>query len=138
MTFKVYDKLCDDAKKIRTEVFVEEQGFEIEFDDTDNIAKHIVGYDGEKPVAVCRYFYDNAHKSYMVGRIAVAKECRGMHCGDKILAFAEQRIKEDGGKTVSVSAQTRVSGFYEKQGYKKQGSEYLDEFCPHILMTKTL
>ncbi len=133
MTFKVYDKLCEDAKKIRTEVFVEEQGFEIEFDDTDNIAKHIVGYDGEKPVAVCRYFYDNAHKSYMVGRIAVAKDSRGMHYGDKILAFAEQRIKEDGGKNVSVSAQTRVSGFYEKQG-----SEYLDEFCPHILMTKTL
>lgn len=138
MPFKVYDKLCDDAKKIRTEVFMEEQGFEIEFDDTDNIAKHIVGYDGEKPVAVCRYFYDNAHKSYMVGRIAVAKDSRGMHYGDKILAFAEQRIKEDGGKNVSVSAQTRVSGFYEKLGYKKVGSEYLDEFCPHILMTKTL
>lgn len=138
MTFKVYDKLCDDAKKIRTEVFVEEQGFEIEFDDTDKLAKHIVGYDGEKPVAVCRYFYDNAHKSYMVGRIAVAKDSRGMHYGDKILAFAEQRIKEDGGKNVSVSAQTRVSGFYEKQGYKKQGSEYFDEFRPHILMTKTL
>lgn len=138
MTFKVYDELCDDAKKIRTEVFVEEQGFEIEFDDTDMLAKHIVGYDGEKPVAVCRYFYDNAHKSYMVGRIAVAKDSRGMHYGDKILAFAEQRTKEDGGKNVSVSAQTRVSGFYEKQGYKKQGSEYFDEFCPHILMTKTL
>lgn len=138
MTFRVYDKLCEDAKKIRTEVFVEEQGFEIEFDDTDKIAKHIVGYNGAKPVAVCRYFYDNEHNSYMVGRIAVAKEYRGKHYGDKILSFAELKIKEDGVKTVSLSAQTRVSGFYEKQGYKKQGSEYLDEYCPHILMTKTL
>ena len=138
MTFRVYDKLCEDAKKIRTEVFVEEQGFEIEFDDTDKIAKHIVGYNGAKPVAVCRYFYYNDHNSYMVGRIAVAKEYRGKHYGDKILSFAELKIKEDGGKTVSLSAQTRVSGFYEKQGYKKQGSEYLDEYCPHILMTKTL
>ena len=138
MTFRVYDKLCEDAKKIRTEVFVEEQGFEIEFDDMDKIAKHIVGYNGAKPVAVCRYFYDNEHNSYMVGRIAVAKEYRGKHYGDKILSFAELKIKEDGGKTVSLSAQTRVSGFYEKQGYKKQGSEYLDEYCPHILMTKTL
>ena len=138
MTFRVYDKLCEDAKKIRTEVFVEEQGFEIEFDDTDKIAKHIVGYNGAKPVAVCRYFYDNEHNSYMVGRIAVAKEYRRKHYGDKILSFAELKIKEDGGKTVSLSAQTRVSGFYEKQGYKKQGSEYLDEYCPHIFMTKTL
>lgn len=138
MTFKVYDKLCEDAKQIRISVFVEEQGFEIEFDDTDKIAKHIVGYDGAKPVAVCRYFYDDEHNSYMVGRIAVIKECRGMHLGDKILSFAEQKIKEDGGKSVSLSAQMRVSGFYEKQGYKKQGSEYFDEFCPHILMTKLL
>lgn len=138
MTFKVYDKLCEDAKQIRIEVFVEEQGFKIEFDDTDKIAKHIVGYDGAKPVAVCRYFYDTAHKSYMVGRIAVAKEYRGKHYGDEILSFAELKIKEDGGKNISLSAQTRVSGFYEKQGYEKQGSEYLDEFCPHILMTKTL
>ena len=138
MTFKVYDELCEDAKRIRTEVFVAEQGFETEFDDTDSKAKHIVGYDCEKPVAVCRYFYDPDHNSYMVGRIAVIKECRGMHYGDKILSFAEQRIKKDGGKNVSLSAQLRVSGFYEKLGYKKVGSVYLDEFCPHILMTKTL
>lgn len=56
MTFRIYDKLCEDAKQIRTEVFVAEQGFETEFDDTDSKARHIVGYDGEKPVAVCRYF----------------------------------------------------------------------------------
>lgn len=93
MTFRIYDKLCEDAKQIRTEVFVAEQGFETEFDDTDSKARHIVGYDGEKPVAVCRYFYDEEHKSYMIGRIAVVKECRGLHYGDKILSFAEQKIK---------------------------------------------
>ena len=71
MIFRIYDKLCEDAKQIRTEVFVAEQGFETEFDDTDSKARHIVGYDGEKPVAVCRYFYDEEHKSYMIGRIAV-------------------------------------------------------------------
>ena len=47
MTFRIYDKLCEDAKQIRTEVFVAEQGFETEFDDTDSKARHIVGYDGE-------------------------------------------------------------------------------------------
>lgn len=138
MTFRIYDKLCEDAKKLRTEVFVAEQGFETEFDDTDSKARHIVGYDGEKPVAVCRYFYDEEHKSYMIGRIAVIKECRGLHYGDKILSFAEQKIKQDGGKSVALSAQLRASGFYEKQGYKKHGDEYYDEYCPHALMTKVL
>ena len=108
MTFRIYDKLCEDAKQIRTEVFVAEQGFETEFDDTDSKARHIVGYDGEKPVAVCRYFYDEEHKSYMIGRIAVIKECRGLHYGDKILSFAEQKIKQDGGKSVALSAQLRA------------------------------
>ena len=117
MTFRIYDKLCEDAKQIRTEVFVAEQGFETEFDDTDSKARHIVGYDGEKPVAVCRYFYDEEHK---------------------ILSFAEQMIKQDGGKSVALSAQLRASGFYEKQGYKKHGDEYYDEYCPHVLMTKAL
>lgn len=138
MIFKVYDEFCDDAKKIRTDVFVNEQGFKIEFDDTDNKAKHIVGYDDDKPVAVCRCFYDCDRKSYMVGRIAVIKECRGMHYGDEILSFAEQKIKEDGGKSISISAQLRVSVFYEKQGYKREGEEYYDEYCPHVLMTKIL
>ena len=81
MTFRIYDKLCEDAKKLRTEVFVAEQGFETEFDDTDSKARHIVGYDGEKPVAVCRYFYDEEHKSYMIGRIDKAgrrKVCRSV------------------------------------------------------------
>ena len=91
MTFRIYDKLCEDAKQIRTEVFVAEQGFETEFDDTDSKARHIVGYDGEKPVAVCRYFYDEEHKSYMIGRIAVIKECRGLHYGDIILCGAEDK-----------------------------------------------
>ena len=68
MTFRIYDKLCEDAKKLRTEVFVAEQGFEMEFDDTDSKARHIVGYDGEKPVAVCRYFYGKSWRGYHAGR----------------------------------------------------------------------
>ena len=48
----------------------------------------------------------------MIGRIAVIKECRGLHYGDKILSFAEQKIKQDGGKSVALSAQLRASGFY--------------------------
>ena len=62
MIFKMFDKLCDDAKKIRIEVFVNEQGFSVEFDDIDDIAFHIVGYDEGVPAAVCRYYYDNEHK----------------------------------------------------------------------------
>ena len=138
MIFKMFDKLCDDAKKIRTEVFVNEQGFSVEFDNIDDIAFHLVGYDEGVPAAVCRYYYDNEHKSYMIGRIAVKKEYRGKHYGNEILSFAEKQIAAAGGTDVALSAQVRASEFYEKNGYIKEGGEYYDEYCPHILMRKKL
>ena len=44
MKYIVYNTLSDDAKNIRIKVFVEEQGFENEFDEIDNSSFHIVSY----------------------------------------------------------------------------------------------
>ena len=38
METKIYNQLPDEAKEIRLEVFVKEQGFEEEFDDIDETA----------------------------------------------------------------------------------------------------
>lgn len=38
MKFKIYDFLSADAKIIRKQVFMEEQGVKNEFDDIDNIS----------------------------------------------------------------------------------------------------
>ena len=51
MIFKTYDFLTDDVKIIRQKVFMEEQGFENEFDGIDDTAIHIVLYDEKTPVA---------------------------------------------------------------------------------------
>ena len=45
MEIKIYNQLPDEAKEIRLEVFVKEQGFEEEFDDIDETAAHIVLFD---------------------------------------------------------------------------------------------
>lgn len=58
--------------------------------------------------------------------------------GRRILNAAEEYIRENGGKSVMLSGQVRVAGFYEKLGYIKQGETYLDEGCPHIWMKKNL
>ena len=48
-----------DAKAIRQSVFVEEQGFEYEFDDIDETALHLVLYDeNDNPCATGRLFFD--------------------------------------------------------------------------------
>lgn len=138
MEIKAYDKLPKEAKDIRREVFVDEQGFKNEFDNIDNTAIHLVCYDKEKPIGTARIFYDEKLKGYHFGRIAVIKSYRGKGIGRELLNFAEKIVKEKGGSSLSLSAQERVSGFYLKQGYEKRGEPYLDEYCPHIFMTKNL
>ena len=135
--FRIYGSLPDEAITIRTEVFVEEQGFEVEFDDTDCISVHIVGFIDGYPVSVCR-IYASEGGSYWIGRIAVRREYRGRSLGRLTVERAEAEIKRMGGRESVLSAQVRASGFYASMGYIAEGEEYMDEFCPHILMRKHL
>ncbi len=138
ITEKVYDKLPPDAVSLRTEIFVEEQGFGEEFDDIDDTACHVVFYRSGEPVAVCRIFYDEERKSHILGRIAVKKELRGKGTGAYVIKTAERIIREKGGERISLHAQERASLFYEKQGYSLTEERDYDEFCPHIWMYKEL
>lgn len=138
MEIRRYDKLPEDAKRIRSEIFLDEQKFSVEFDEIDDIAVHLVMYDGDKAVATCRYFYSSEKQCYMIGRVAVAKEYRGKNLGSEIMKAAETQIKADGGTVIAVSAQCRVSGFYASLGYEKCSEEYMDEYCPHVLMKKKI
>lgn len=136
MEHKKYIGLNDDIIKIRTEVFIVEQGFKDEFDEIDKTCSHIVLYDNKKPVATCRYF--NESETFHIGRVAIIKEYRGKHLGNKIMQIAKNEIKSEGGQIVEVSAQARVSEFYKKLGYNKVGDIYFDEYCEHIRMVKVL
>ena len=138
MTIKCFDKLPDEAVKIRTLVFVEEQGFKDEFDSIDEIATHIVMFDGDNPVAVGRFFPSENEGEYIVGRVAVKKEYRGKNLGAEILKVCEVEIKKIGGTGGLVSAQVQAENFYKKQGYVSVGETYFDEHCPHIKMIKNL
>lgn len=134
--YKKFIGLNDDTVKIRTAVFVEEQGFQQEFDETDKTCTHIVLYADKLPVAVCRYFKEG--DNYHIGRVAILREYRGKHLGRKIMQIAADEIKNEGGHSIEVSAQVRVSDFYKKLGYNESGDIYLDEYCPHIRMVKEL
>ncbi len=134
MKFEVSKKLTGDARKIRLEVFKEEQGFKQEFDDIDNIATHIVGYIDNQAVATCRIFLDE--NIYHIGRFAIIKEYRGKNYGLELMKKAEKVVKELGGNKITLSSQLRAKVFYEKCNYKAVSEIYMDEFCPHITMEK--
>ena len=138
MIFKTYDFLSDDAKMIRESVFVKEQGFKNEFDETDDFALHIVLYDNENPVATCRIFKKGKGATYTLGRLAVMKAYRGKNIGMKMLKEAEKIVVQKDGDAIKLHAQRRVANFYAKAGYSMYGTIENDEDCPHIWMKKSL
>lgn len=138
MKTRVYYNLTEDARKIRQEVFVEEQGFLQEFDEIDGIAKHIVIFDEDRAVGTCRLFFQKNEQDYHVGRVAVTKEYRGRGLGKMLMDAAEECIRDLGGTSITLSGQVRVAEFYERLGYRREGGEYLDEGCPHVKLRKCL
>ena len=138
MDFKVYDYLPESAKFVRQTVFVEEQGFVNELDETDNIATHIVLYDEKTPAATCRIFQGEKSGEYILGRLAVMKDYRGKNIGSMMLAEAEKCASDKGGNILMLHSQCRAKDFYAKSGYTEFGEIGYDEGCPHIWMKKQL
>ena len=134
--YKKFSGLNDDVVSLRTTVFMQEQGFKNEFDETDKTCVHVVLYDGDKPIATCRYFHEGTIDH--IGRVAVLKAYRGQNLGHNMMQRAEAEIKKDGGHSIELSAQLRVKDFYKKLGYQEEGNVYLDEYCEHITMVKTI
>lgn len=66
-------KGSDDAFFVRASVFMVEQGFQVEFDDTDNISWHLAVYDGDEPIGAARIFLGE-DKVWQIGtRLRVGK-----------------------------------------------------------------
>lgn len=137
MIIKAYDTLPEEAVKIRTAVFVEEQGFNEEFDTVDDISTHLVLFSDGAAAAVCRFYFDNERNEYLIGRLAVMKNYRGKGFGADLVKEAERLIISKGGKSISLHSQCQAQPFYEKLGFKPFGESDFDEDCPHQWMNKT-
>ncbi len=135
---KFFDSLTQEEIDIRTTVFVEEQGFEEEFDTADETALHALIYVDGKAVGCARLLKYNEESAYIIGRIAVLKEYRMLHLGSTIVNAMIEKAKELGGDTAIISAQCRAQGFYETLGFEASGEIYYEEYCPHIHMEKKI
>lgn len=138
MNIVLYHTLPKEAKEIRETVFMKEQGFQEEFDKLDHNAVHLVLFMEDIPVATCRFYESSCKNEYIIGRIAVLKQYRGLQLGSALLARAEAEIKQAGGTLARLHAQQQATPFYQKQGYSVYGTIDLDENCPHVWMSKNL
>lgn len=132
-----YNFLPQEAMAIRTAVFVDEQGFADEYDDIDEIATHMVMFDGDKAIACCRYFPAERDGAYYLGRMAVAAEYRAKGVGKQMMTAAERSVKAKGGFKFMLHAQCQASGFYLKCGYTASDKEDEEQGCPHVWMYKS-
>ncbi|MGE7591655.1 GNAT family N-acetyltransferase [Peribacillus frigoritolerans] len=129
------------AFHIRKEVFVEEQGFplEFEFDEFDTLnalSEHILVYYNEKPVGTGRLrVVDGLGK---LERICILEPYRKFGLGKIILKTLEEIAKEQDITQVKLHGQTQAEGFYKKLGYRTSSDVFMEDGGPHLLMIKEL
>lgn len=138
MQIREYSALPDEAKLIRREVFIDEQGFEDEFDSIDKTATHIVLFDGQTPAGVCRVFTDPDTARLTVGRVAVRKSFRGRGFGTELMKAAHSFAARSGAEEIWLHSQEQAVGFYASLGYEPVGELDYEEGCPHRWMRKRI
>ncbi len=123
--------------RVRENVFMQEQGFQNEFDDIDSTCWHLaLAVDGD--VVGCARIFPDQDGLWHVGRVAVIKAYRRYHLGNQIMAAVADKVAALGGTGMILSAQCQAIGFYEKNGYQIVSEPYMDEHCPHQDMIKML
>lgn len=131
--------LVADAFDLRQQVFTQEQGFpaDIDVDEYDDTALHVVLYLNQQPAAVLRCVFMDAGL-IKVGRVAVQKPHRGKGLGREMMKFVQQYGAENQYQKIGLSAQHTAITFYQSLGYKTEGEMYDEDGMDHIFMSLSL
>jgi len=122
------------AYSIRLRVFVREQGVprEIELDEDDRSATHLVAERGGKIVGTARLVIKRTQAK--IGRMAVLRTHRGKGVGKALLKGAVALARRRGAKVIFLHAQVAVIPFYQKMGFHCVGGVFLEAGIPHRKM----
>lgn len=133
-----YGELPPEAAHIRKSVFMDEQGFSVEFDDIDAKSYHVMLVRDEKIIGTARLFFEDDKKTMHIGRVAVLPEERGGGTGSSLLTACCEKARTFGAQHIILGAQRRAMHFYESNGFEAYGEPYDVEGCPHQMMEKQL
>jgi predicted GNAT family N-acyltransferase len=120
-----------EAKPIRFEVFVDEQGVpaDIELDEHDAQCLHALAYADGRPIGTARLLPDGH-----IGRMAVLKAWRRRGAGRALLRALVEAARQRGDREVLLSAQVHALGFYRAEGFEPEGPVYEEAGIPHQAM----
>jgi predicted GNAT family N-acyltransferase len=126
------------AMALRHEVFVDEQRVpaELEVDEHDPAATHLVALQRGRVLATCRLVADDG--AVRLGRLAVARAARRRGLATRLLEAAETWARDHGARALVLSAQTHACGLYEAAGYQRHGLPYDEAGIEHVRMERDL
>lgn len=117
---------------LRATVFVHEQGvpLELERDELDDQAIHVLAFDDEEPIGTARVVLKG--ETGKIGRVCVVASHRGQGVGEALIRACLDILRGQPGVTrAMLGSQTHAIPFYEKLGFTAYGPEYLDAGLPH-------
>lgn len=77
-------------------------------------------------------------RSVRLQRMAVAENCQKLGVGRMLIERFEECARAEDRTHVTMNARSSAVGFYEKNGYRTAGKEFIMNTVPHIVMKKTL
>ncbi|WP_310567542.1 YbgC/FadM family acyl-CoA thioesterase [Hydrogenophaga sp.] len=129
-----------DARRIRAEVFVQEQGIpkDLEQDAADEQALHAVAYNRlGQAVATGRLLPAQAGRA-QVGRLAVHRVLRGGGVGRQLLLALTEAARARGDRELMLHAQRSAEGFYDRLGWQRRGEPFVEAGVSHVEMVTVL
>lgn len=132
------NSVYEDAMKIRTAVFIKEQGIDakIEQDENENRCLYYVGYVNEQPVTTARIL--QTEDGVLVQRVCTLKNFRHQGLSSQLFAAIETTAKTKGEKQVWLFAQDQAQPFYLHNGFRVTGGQVMEAGISHHKMIKAV
>ena len=135
-----WSELGEEAKAIRSEVFVREQKIpaNLEWDAADATGVHAVACNRfGLPLATGRWV-PHASGVVKIGRMAVIAPMRSAAVGRKVLDSLMQSARAAGNRQALLHAQTSASDFYRRAGFAVNGPVFEEAGIAHVEMVMAL
>ena len=133
------DRDLKEAFEVRKKVFTEEQGIpeDLEFDNHDREALHMVVKDGERVIGTARVLFLTTNQA-KIERMAILRPFRHRGIGRRIISFLNEELKNRHVEEVVLHAQYSVVAFYKSCGFEELGLPFWEVGIKHIKMQKRL
>ena len=97
----------------------------------------IAAFEEEKMLGCC-FLTAIDSQGVKLRQLAVQNNLQGKGIGASLMNFAENIARDRGFRTIQLNARKVALEFFEKQGYKVEGDEFIQLGIPHYLMKKKL